>query len=55
MPFISQSMGTFGHIYFGNKGKLTTSPYIALDKDSGVGNSAGNNEENMTITNARRY
>jgi tellurite resistance protein TerA len=41
--------GTFGHIFFGNKGKLTTSPYIALDKDSGVGNSAGNNEENMTI------
>ena len=41
--------GKFGHIFFGNKGKLTTSPYIALDKDSGVGNSAGNNEENMTI------
>lgn len=47
--FYITKQGTFGHIYFGNKGKLTKSPYIALDKDSGVGNSAGNNEENLII------
>ncbi|MFJ5717595.1 TerD family protein [Neobacillus sp. NPDC093127] len=47
--FYITKQGTFGHIYFGNKGKLTNSPYIALDKDSGVGNSAGNNEENLII------
>ncbi|MCM3767713.1 TerD domain-containing protein [Neobacillus niacini] len=47
--FYITKQGAFGHIFFGNKGKLTNSPYIALDKDSGVGNTAGNNEENLII------
>ncbi|MCM3570170.1 TerD family protein [Neobacillus mesonae] len=47
--FYITKKGKFGHIFFANKGKLTNSPYIALDKDSGVGNSAGNNEENLII------
>src|SRR6185437_11810030 len=44
--FYITKQGKFGHIYFGNKGKFTRSPYISLDKDAGVGNTAGNNEEN---------
>ncbi|WP_042355630.1 TerD family protein [Bacillus rubiinfantis] len=47
--FYTTKQGKFGHIFFGNKGKLTNAPYIALDKDSGVGNTAGNNEENLVI------
>ncbi|MEK4027603.1 TerD family protein [Pseudobacillus sp. FSL P4-0506] len=38
-----------GHIFFGNKGKANESPYIALDKDAGVGNKSGHNEENLVI------
>lgn len=47
--FYKTKDGVFGHIYFGNKGKLNEPPCIALDKDAGVGNTPGNNEENMKI------
>lgn len=37
-------------IYFSNKGRLDKEPFIRLDKDSGVGNKSGDNEENITIS-----
>jgi len=36
-----------GCIYFGNRGNKTGFPWIYLDKDSGVGDKGGNNEENL--------
>ena len=39
-----------GHIYFGNKGKDSNLPYIFLDKDAGIGNVAGDNQEIITIS-----
>jgi len=41
--------GAFGHVYFGDKGKAGEPPYIVLDEDAGVGNTAGDNEENIRI------
>jgi tellurite resistance protein TerA len=41
--------GKFGHIYYSEKGKIDRSPYISLDQDAGVGNTAGDNEENLMI------
>ena len=49
--FYKTKAGQFGHIYFGNKGNLQKEPYIALDQDAGVGNKAGDNEENIRIGN----
>lgn len=49
--FYKTKTGKFGHIYFGNKGDLGKEPYIALDQDAGVGNTAGDNEENIRMTN----
>ena len=36
-----------GHIGFQNKGYKNATPYIWLDKDSGIGDRGGNNEENI--------
>lgn len=47
--FIITKSEKFEHIYFGNKGKINKSPYIELDKDSGVGATGGDNEENITV------
>ncbi|OCA88743.1 TerD family protein [Pseudobacillus wudalianchiensis] len=47
--FYKTKDGQNGHIFFGNKGKTDKSPFIALDKDAGVGNTSGNNEENLVI------
>jgi tellurite resistance protein TerA len=41
--------GQFGHVYFAEKGKIDEPPYIMLDEDAGVGNTAGDNEENIRI------
>lgn len=41
--------GQTGHVYFANKGANTKPPYIRLDEDAGVGNTAGQNEENIVI------
>ncbi len=41
--------GKNGHIFFGNTGDIKKPPYIELDKDAGVGNTAGDNEENIRI------
>lgn len=48
---IMTSVGQEGHIFYGGKGSLNRSPWIRLDKDSGVGDVGGDNEENMTFTN----
>lgn len=42
--------GKNGHIYFASKGSQREAPFIHLDEDAGVGNSAGDNEENLVIT-----
>lgn len=47
--FYKAKDGKFGHVYFANKGQLNKAPYIALDQDAGVGNTAGDNEENIRI------
>ena len=39
--FYKTKDGKFGHVYFANKGQLDKAPYIALDQDAGVGNTAG--------------
>jgi len=38
-----------GLIYFGDLGKLDNFPFMALNKDEGVGDSAGNKQEMLTI------
>lgn len=38
-----------GLIYFGDLGDLKNFPFMALNKDEGVGDSAGNKEEVLTI------
>lgn len=53
--FYKTKKGLTGHIYFGQKGHLKKEPYIVLDKDSGVGNTAGNNEENLRIGNMSHF
>lgn len=42
--------GKDGHIYFQNKGDNNKTPYIHLDKDMGIGNTGGNNQEIITIS-----
>lgn len=39
-----------GIISFRNFGSLTSAPFIKLDKDSGVGDAGGDNEENVHFT-----
>lgn len=53
--FYKTKSGQFGHVYFGNKGDLNHEPYIRLDQDAGVGNTAGNNEENLKIKNLQHF
>ena len=48
--FYKMKNGQSGHVFFGSRGTLKRSPYIELDQDAGVGNTPGNNEENITIT-----
>lgn len=42
--------GTKGLIYFGELGDLNSFPYMQLSGDEGVGDSGGDNEETMRIT-----
>lgn len=49
--FYKTKAGKVGHVFFGAKGDLNREPYILLDADAGVGNTAGNNEENLKIVN----
>lgn len=41
--------GDEGLVYFGSTGSLDSFPFIKLDKDAGVGDQGGDNEENLTI------
>jgi len=43
--------GNEGKIYYGNKGRLNSSPFIQLDQDAGVGDTGGDNEENVRFSN----
>jgi uncharacterized protein involved in tellurium resistance len=45
--FGSEGSQKEGHIYFSNRGNRDNSPWIFLDQDSGIGDVAGNNEENI--------
>ena len=42
--------GEPGLTYFGEKGDMNSFPFMQLDKDSGVGDKAGANEETLRIT-----
>ncbi|MEY3219406.1 MAG: hypothetical protein RIT27_763 [Pseudomonadota bacterium] len=42
--------GKIGEIFYDNKGSLRNFPFIKLDGDSGIGNTGGDNEENLIIT-----
>ncbi len=39
-----------GQIYFNRRGNKTSSPWIYLDQDAGIGDVAGDNEENVYFT-----
>lgn len=39
--------GKTGEIGFSNRGNISGFPYIELDKDAGIGDSGGDNEENI--------
>ncbi len=41
--------GKTGEIYHENRGSFKTFPFMKLDEDAGVGNTGGNNEENLHI------
>lgn len=47
--FYKTKNGKFGHVFFADTGNLADMPYIQLDKDEGVGNTGGDNEENIRI------
>jgi uncharacterized protein involved in tellurium resistance len=38
-----------GKVYFGSRGNLKDFPWMALDKDAGVGDVGGQNQENLRI------
>ncbi len=42
--------GKIGEIFYDNKGSLRNFPFMKLDEDSGIGNTGGDNEENLIIT-----
>lgn len=48
--FYKSKDGKLGEIFYENKGSLKNFPFIKLDEDSGVGNTGGDNEENLIIT-----
>jgi len=47
--FYRTKNGKDGHVSFQHKGSAKKTPYIHLDKDAGVGNVAGDNQEIITI------
>ena len=47
--FVGTKSGKFKHYFFGDKGDLKRSPYIELDGDEGVGNTGGDNQEQMRL------
>ncbi len=49
MAFYRTTEGRVGAVYYAEKGSLTQFPFMALDEDMGVGDVAGDNEENLRI------
>jgi tellurite resistance protein TerA len=43
------------NLHAGSKGSLTSAPYIQLDKDAGVGDRGGDNQENMRFADLSHY
>lgn len=43
----TSAAGSMGTVNYSNKGSVHSKPYIKLDQDSGVGDTGGDNEENM--------
>jgi len=39
--------GDEGHVYYANRGSKKSFPWIYLDRDAGIGDRGGNNEENL--------
>lgn len=52
--FFDRLFGSLGgqvhRIYFGQRGSLTSEPFICLDQDAGIGDKGGENEENIEIS-----
>lgn len=42
--------GREGKVYFASRGNLTRFPFMELDHDAGVGDTGGDNEENLRIS-----
>ena len=42
--------GETGVVYFNNQGDLNSFPFMKLDEDAGVGDTGGDNTENLTVT-----
>lgn len=47
--------GRLVHVFFASKGRADLQPFITLDQDAGVGNTAGDNEENLVVHNLLPY
>lgn len=48
------SSTTAGKVFFGSRGSKTSSPWIYLDQDAGIGDKGGDNEENIYFTNLEK-
>ncbi|MBM4292453.1 MAG: TerD family protein [Deltaproteobacteria bacterium] len=46
--------GESGHVYFRQRGALAEAPFVFLDKDSGIGDRGGDNEENIAFGKVER-
>jgi len=53
--FYQTKSGAVGKVFYGSRGSLTSSPYIELDKDAGVGDKGGKNEENIRFADLSHY
>lgn len=47
--------GTFHHVYFASRGKADATPYVSLDRDMGIGRTAGDNREEIGVHRLREY
>lgn len=50
LAFYRAKDGRVGAVYYAEMGDMNTFPYMALDEDMGVGDTGGDNEENLRIT-----
>jgi len=47
--------GSFSHVYFASKGQAGVPPYVTLDRDMGIGRTAGDNREEIGVHRLREY